>query len=332
MIKNNLNTKTNDLKIAIEFVSHYQKDNKDLENLRLQLQNFNIVDTFQENQKLVNLFINIKLFINNSIEFFDNYSENKYGINFNLYKFMKELLTKCNGSINKESSIQYLDLFNEFLKYRQKKNFLKDYKVYRLLLKLKDDFLYDNELIPEDTLVALSDFNQNRSGLNHDILFLQKCFEYKKTEEGEVLNSIDYYKALDADSYRKRTDSSYGTWKYKNEEALPYNDYFPLAKSFFNWSTMMFEETVYNKSLKEEIKRIPFFCSQEEITKLTKNRITIISNENLDYETVMKEYYDHFGMDPKKFAEYIYMKYNCEIVCPNIQTQSTYLTHYKKLG
>ncbi len=125
MIKNNLNTKTNDLKIAIEFVSHYQKDNKDLENLRLQLQNFNIVDTFQENQKLVNLFINIKLFINNSIEFFDNYSENKYGINFNLYKFMKELLTKCNGSINKESSIQYLDLFNEFLKYRQKKEFFK---------------------------------------------------------------------------------------------------------------------------------------------------------------------------------------------------------------
>lgn len=332
MIKNNLSTKTNDLNTAIELVSHYQKNNHELDYLRQELQNFSIVDAFQESQKIVNLFINIKLFINNSIDFFDNYSEKKYGINFCLYKFIKESLAKCNGSIKKGCTIQYQDLFDEFLKHREKKGFLKDYKVYRLLLKLKEDFLYNIETISEDSLIALSDFNHNRKGLNHDILFLQKCYEYKKDEKGEYYNNIDYYKALDADSYRKRTNSSYGTWVCKNEKALPSNDYFALAKTSFNWSAMMFEETIYNKALRDEIEALPFSCFQEEIMKLTKNRIIIVSNASLNYETIIEEYYNHFGMDPKEFAEYIHLKYDCEIICPNIQTQSTYLARYRKLG
>ncbi len=321
MLNRNLNPILCDLNNAIQTVLRYQKDNEELKKLYFQIGNFRLEDQDKKNQSLLNLFISIKLFLNNSLDFFNTYSEEKYNTSFQLYEFMKELLLTASHSNEKEI---YQQISVSVLELENNKDFEKDYKNYALLKKLNQLLLHNEEFIQN---LSLS-YN-----LSHDILFLQKGYVFEQSQLGErTYTNIEYYKALDADSLRKNDNSIDGSWLYISKGPLSYDDSIPIEGTYYNWSTLKSEHKVFNKNLKEEIEAISFSSSKEKIEKLLKNRIIIVSNCFLNYETIMKEYYAHFGMDPKKFAEYIYMKYDCDIICPNIQTQSTYLTQYRKLN
>lgn len=327
MLNRDLNPILWNLSKAIQAVLRYQKDNEELKKLYFQIGNFRLEDQDKKNQILFNLFISIKLFLTNSLEFFNTYSEEKYNTSFQLYEFMKKTLIMANNSKEKDF---YQEIFTNVLKLKKNKDFKKDYKVYVLLKKLNQVLLLNEELVHN---LALSNIENTKNHLSHDILFLQKGYVFEQSQLGErTYTNIEYYKALDADSLRKNSNSTDGSWLYISKGPLAYDDSVPIEGTYYNWSTLKLEHKVFRKDLKEEIKAISFSSSREKIEKFLKNRIIIISNCFFNYETIMKEYYAHFGMDPKKFAEYISIKYHCDIICPNIQTQSTYLTQYRKLN
>ncbi len=240
---------------------------------------------------------------------------------------MKNYLSKINHS-NEKVCLQE-EIYQDFLKLRHNKDFRKDYKVYLLLKKLEKNFLYEEKIIEELTL--LYSRGQDNLPLKHDLLFLQKGYIYEQPKLGErTYTNIEYYKALDADSIRKNTQSTMGGWIYLNNESLSYNDSIPIKGTFFNWTTMKSEHKVLDKELYDEINAISFSSSKEEIEKLLKNKIIIVSNCFLNYERLMQEYYNHFGMNPSEFVDYISLKYQCEIIVPKRETQSTKLVLYRE--
>lgn len=247
-----------------------------------------------------------------------------------------ELATIFGGKVLTEGSILYTKSFN-YPKDFNNKEYLKKQKRFLTLHHDKSFLEYYKELnflINKVSLHMIKQINflkvlkENiQNILTNEILFLDKCYMGYEPRfgYGQYIN-IDYYKSLDAHSLRENLhDNSLGTWKLCNNitctknndyQTCDYLEYFDFQKSDYKIKG--------DKKLKIELESINY-SDFEKIIDLIKDKYIIERNQNLDYDTLINEYYSHFGMAPKEFVEMIKLKYNCIVICPNLESKSTKL-------
>lgn len=222
---------------------------------------------------------------------------------------------------------EYLEKLKEFLMMYHDEKFIKYYKEMCLLeekIQMQIDGLLQMSKKYSHIINQLKE-NNNTISLDHEILFLQKCYAAREEKFGYgEYKYVDYYKAIDADFLRKTlNDNSIGAWRTDVELKHKYNNDYNVCFWYkgFNWSWGKDVER-HNKKLENELDSIPYSKS-EVIENLIQDKYIIKANDKLDYDTLLKEYYSNFGMNPKDFVEMIQSKYECKVVCPSRESQST---------
>lgn len=222
---------------------------------------------------------------------------------------------------------EYLEKLNEFILLHSDKSFVSDYREMCLLEK-KVELLIDTLSNMKNKINnTIESMKENVSSLSHEILFLDKCYKVYGPKFGywEYIYS-DYYKALDTDFLRKSlNDVTLGAWKTKKRVSHSKDENYTTCVygNYFSWGSLK-DVITGDEKIRKELETLNY-SSQEEIESLIQDKYIIESSENLNYETLLSEYYSNFAMDPKEFLEMMHLKYGCKVVCPNIISQSTKL-------
>lgn len=272
-----------------------------------------------------------------------NYTTNEY---YNPFSIAMELVSIFDGKVIEDgtnsgipfycksfnypkdfNNEEYLEKLKEFLNMHHDEEFVKNYREMRLLekkIQMQIGRLYQISKNYSNIISRLKE-NTNTISLSNEILFLQKCYKayVPKFGYGDYIH-IDYYKAIDAEFLRKLlNDNSIGTWKTDEEVMHWYDrDYnVCIYKQGFSWAQCA-DVFHHDKKLECELDSLDYSDS-ETIENLIQDKYIIEANNKLDYKTLLKEYYSNFGMNPKDFVEMIQSKYECKVVCPSRESQST---------
>lgn len=220
------------------------------------------------------------------------------------------------GDLNNEEYFQKLE---QFLSLKHNKEFIDDYKRVAFVDEKLRSILHDLETLGADNKKVINEVEHNKECLNHDVLFLQKCYEYYIPQFGlSEYTLIDYYKALDSEALRQNLKrDNIGCWKttrnsFRNGRREGYCSIYGVA---WDWRELRDYSYCHNKKLKSEIEQLSDSTS-DDIDELLQGRYVIVANQNLDYDTLMDEYYASFGMSPEQFTSQIQEKYGCDVRRP----------------
>lgn len=308
----------------------------------------NELDEYIENEQKRGIKIIIKPKTNDFEKEYEKYYNHllkhgyNYSVNYGPLSIAKELASLFKGQVLTEGFIfysrdfeypedfnneEYLKKLNEFLSLHHDKTFVRDYREMSLLEQKVQLLISAFCDIKNKLINVINNMKENGSILSHEILFLEKCYIVYGPKFGywDYIYE-DYYKALDAEFLRKSlNDNSLGAWKLRNSvrHSKDYDYTTCIYGEYFDWGLLR-DIRRGNEKLKKELDSLNY-SKLDEIEQLIQDKYVIVGNSNLNYETLLEEYYSNFGMNPKEFAEMIRLKYDCKVVCPDIVSQSTKL-------
>ncbi len=229
---------------------------------------------------------------------------------------------------------KYIEYIKKIVEMRKNKDFMRAYKIYCCVKNMNDKL---GDLVSHYEKLCNECFNSINMVCPQNIVFLQRLYNYIESCNG--YEEIDYYKVLDIDAYRDICDDNHiGAWKYVKVKYLSIvSKYYSnprrnLVRACFEDGSMLgcdyrfkdkSSELLYN-----EMKLVKVCDTEKEINNCIKNKIIIVSNENLNYTALLEEYYAHIGMNALEFSQMIREKYNCEVITPEMNPERTKLMVY----
>lgn len=228
---------------------------------------------------------------------------------------------------------EYLQKLKDFLKMHHDTLFVNNYREMSLIQqKIKEQIATLSQVYEKYYHAINQELYENIS--NSEIVFLQKCYVayVPKFGYGEY-TYIDYYKNIELDSFRKNmSNHSLGSWKVNSGVTTNYDPDYTICiySNIFHWERFD-EARQFNQQLIEELDSTNY-VNQETLENVMRDKYIIKANASLDYDTLLMEYYSHFGMNPKNFAEMIQTKYGCDVTYPNKENQSTRIIERKTNG
>ncbi len=224
--------------------------------------------------------------------------------------------------------IEYIGKINEM---RKNKKFMRAYKLFCNINTIVEE-LHSASNNYEEFKCNVS---HNIDTCSHDILFFQKMYLYDYPQFGlGYCTTIDYYKALDIEAFRNNFGTGAWVWTdgYSFDPECQMVSQNPLRIKYFDWEKLEEKTKIYNEKLLSEIQSAERYQTKQELNEFIQDKCIIVSNENLSYATLLKEYYANFGMNPVEFSQMIQEKYGCEVKIPKKKTVGTKMMVYSNKG
>lgn len=216
---------------------------------------------------------------------------------------------------------EYIKYVQKLAEMRKNKDFMRARKIFQHMEMLAKELYGEEYSISDNYKKFIDEVSHNKNVCPHDILFLQTEYKCYHPRFGlSEYTEIDYFKALDMEAFRNNLEQyDIGTWK--RSKSVYFDSSLqkicqPLYVSYFDWGIFDERTKIRDKALFDEIESVEHYCTEQEMNELTEGRCVIVSNENLNYTTLIEEYNANSGMNPVEFCQMIQEKYGCEVKIP----------------